>query len=77
MRESSPTRRSARGLVNARLPEVWGGVECSVVRVGDVYRDSIVVQGTIAAPRTSRASHRSASPRSASRCCGAYGAGDD
>ena len=28
-----------------RRPEIWGGVECSIVRVGDDYRDEVVETG--------------------------------
>ena len=30
--------------------ELWGGVECTIVRIGDEYRDQIVETGHAAAP---------------------------
>ena len=34
--------------------EVWGGVECTVARIGDLYRDQIAETGHGAGPATSR-----------------------
>ena len=50
--------------------ELWGGVECTVNRVGDAFRDQLELTGTPSATTTSIASPRWASGRSATRCSG-------
>ena len=51
--------------------ELWGGVECTVNRVGDRYFDQLDALGSRRARRTtSTGSPRSAFARCATRCCG-------
>ena len=36
--------------MSRRRPEIWGGVECSVVRIGDTYRDQFEETGHLHSP---------------------------
>jgi dTDP-4-dehydrorhamnose reductase len=50
--------------------ELWGGVECTIVRLGDDYRDQSEETGHRARRPTSTGSPTSASAPSATRSCG-------